>query len=139
MENQDAFSAWYDNEVYSGREPGRCSGMCYAINSVQPNYIKELEEMLKRNNPIATIEPLKANSIIHSWISVEDELPKKCTNKVIVFCKNGYVGFGHYEDYKGEKTWFNLESGKPFSDWAHDESDDYDVTHWMPLPKPPKD
>lgn len=72
------------------------------------------------------------------WISVLKELPKSMVNKVLVCCKNGYVGFGHYEDYKGEKTWYNLESGKPFSELAYDEPDDYDVTYWMPLPEPPK-
>lgn len=73
------------------------------------------------------------------WSSVLDRLPKRMANKVIVCCKNGYVGFGHYEDYKGEKTWYNLESGKPFSAWDVDEDDDHTVTHWMPLPEPPKE
>lgn len=72
------------------------------------------------------------------WISVKERLPSSIANKVLVYCKCGYIGFGHYEDYKGVQTWFNLESGKPFSEWAHDEPDDYDVTHWMPLPEPPR-
>ena len=71
------------------------------------------------------------------WISAS-EPPKKITNKVIVLCKNGYRGFGHYEDYKGVRTWYNLESGKPFTDWDLVDCESYDVTHWMPLPEPPK-
>ena len=71
------------------------------------------------------------------WISVKDRLPKSITNKVIVFCEseewNSYIGFGHYEDYKGVQTWFNLETQMPFSEWS------YTVTHWMPLPEPPKE
>lgn len=73
---------------------------------------------------------------VQQWIPAS-EPPKSIANKVIVLCKNGYRGFGHYEDYKGKKTWYNLESDKPFTDWNYDE-DSYEVTHWMPLPKAPK-
>ena len=74
---------------------------------------------------------------VQEWISAS-EPPKKITNKVIVLCKNGYRGFGHYEDYKGKQTWYNLESGKPFADWDLEDCESYEVTHWMPLPHPPK-
>ena len=74
---------------------------------------------------------------VQEWVSV-DEPPKKITNKVIVLCKNGYRGFGHYEDYKGKQTWYNLESGKPFTDWDLEDCESYEVTHWQPLPQPPK-
>ena len=75
---------------------------------------------------------------VQEWISAS-EPPKKITNKVIVLCKNGYRGYGHYEDYKGERTWYNLESGKPFTDWDLEDCESYEVTHWMPLPNPPKE
>ena len=74
---------------------------------------------------------------VQEWIPAS-EPPKKITNKVIVLCKNGYMGYGHYEDYKGERTWYNLESGKPFTDWDLEDCESYEVTHWMPLPNPPK-
>ena len=74
---------------------------------------------------------------VQEWISAS-EPPKKITNKVIVLCKNGYRGFGHYEDYKGKQTWYNLESGKPFTDWDLEDCESYEVTHWQPLPQPPK-
>ena len=74
---------------------------------------------------------------VQEWIPASKP-PKKITNKVIVLCKNGYRGFGHYEDYKGKQTWYNLESGKPFTDWDWEYCDSYEVTHWQPLPQPPK-
>ena len=74
---------------------------------------------------------------VQEWIPAS-EPPKKITNKVIVLCKNGYRGFGHYEDYKGKQTWYNLESGKPFTDWDLEDCESYEVTHWQPLPQPPK-
>ena len=57
---------------------------------------------------------------VQEWIPA-NEPPKKITNKVIVLCKNGYMGFGHYEDYKGQtnvvqprkrKTFYRLGFGR---------------------------
>ena len=81
---------------------------------------------------------LDSGVTVQEWISVNDELPKKITNKVIVLCKNGYIGYGHYENYMGNQTWYNLESGKPFTDWDLEDCESYEVTHWQPLPRPPK-
>ena len=80
---------------------------------------------------------IKNGVTVQEWISAS-EPPKKITNKVIVLCKNGYMGYGHYEDYKGERTWYNLESGKPFTDWDLEDCESYEVTHWQPMPQPPK-
>ena len=74
---------------------------------------------------------------VREWIPAS-EPPKKITNKVIVLCKNGYMGYGHYEDYKGKQTWYNLESGKPFTDLDFEDCESYEVAHWMPMPQPPK-
>ena len=83
-------------------------------------------------------DDLLSNGVtVQEWISAS-EPPKKITNKVIVLCKNGYIGYGHYEDYKGERTWYNLESGKPFTDWDLEDCESYEVTHWQPMPRPQK-
>ena len=88
--------------------------------------------------PYRFADHLIANGVtVQEWIPAS-EPPKKITNKVIVLCKNGYRGFGHYEDYKGKQTWYNLESGKPFTDWDLEDCESYEVTHWQPLPQPPK-
>ena len=84
------------------------------------------------------VDALIENGVtVQEWIPAS-EPPKKITNKVIVLCKNGYMGFGHYEDYKGKQTWYNLESGKPFTDWDLEDCESYEVTHWQPMPQPPK-
>ena len=80
---------------------------------------------------------VKNGVTVQEWIPAS-EPPKKITNKVIVLCKNGYMGFGHYEDYKGKQTWYNLESGKPFTDWDLEDCESYEVTHWQPLPQQQK-
>ena len=81
----------------------------------------------------------EATTDMSRWISVEDRLPTSIVNKVIVRCKNGYVGFGHYEKYNGKEVWYNLESQKPFTDWDIEDCETYETTHWMPLPEPPKE
>ena len=73
----------------------------------------------------------------NEWVSVDDALPKSIINKVLVYCENGYIGYGHYEEYQGEKTWFNLEAQEPFETWDIHGCGPYKVTHWMPLPAPP--
>ena len=76
---------------------------------------------------------------VQKWIPVAERLPDNIANKVIVCCKNGYVGFGHYEKFRGNEVWYNLENDRPFTDWNLDDCETYEVTHWMPLPEPPKE
>ena len=65
------------------------------------------------------IEELLA--VVPHWISVEERLPQKYKN-VITVDKHGHV------------QWNYLINGKHIT-W----SNGYHITHWMPLPKPPKE
>ena len=67
-----------------------------------------------------------AESIVVEWISVEDRLPEsgQC---VLINSKNGGVAEGAYLSAKGH-----------FEQWRWN-SIKKDVTHWQPLPEPPKD
>ena len=107
------------------------------LKSVLPNFRNNMAYWGEK--PIYEFaDCLLANGVtVQEWFPAS-EPPKKITNKVIVLCKNGYMGFGHYEDYKGKQTWYNLESGKPFTDWDLEDCESYEVTHWQPLPQPPK-
>lgn len=71
------------------------------------------------------------------WISVKDRLPKSMINKVLVWLEhedlNGYIGYGHYEKFHSEEMWYDLEHNERFDKRG------YIVTHWMPLPEPPKE
>lgn len=58
------------------------------------------------------------------WISVEDRLPEK---EQIVLCCLGLVM--NVYTYKGDNTWEDS-----YGYWQKDEP----ITHWMPLPEPPK-
>ena len=64
------------------------------------------------------------------WISVKDRLPEnktgnphELTDDVLVYIKEGVVGICEY--YPKDNKWF-------FDDI------EFEVTHWMPLPEPPK-
>ena len=81
------------------------------------------------------IEALKEQQ--PKWIPVDEKKPKSMANKVLVYLDHedlvGYIGFGHYEKFQGEEMWYDLEHNEQFSKRG------YTVTHWMPLPEPPKD
>ena len=73
-------------------------------------------------------EKLIANGVtVQEWISVEDRLPEEKVNCIVhykhAYCDNdGYWAIGMCF-YDGEK--FQFAPG-------------YKVTHWMPIPRPPK-
>ena len=63
---------------------------------------------------------------VQEWISVTERLPENIANRVLVVCdRSNGVFYAHYE----KPFWINLETDKPFIST---------VTHWMPLPEPPK-
>lgn len=72
-------------------------------------------------------ENLIANGVtVQEWISVDDRLPEKQADVVALSNKNGGYMFVGYRGYiSGE--W--MENGALHVG---------DVTHWMPLPQPPK-
>ena len=88
------------------------------------NYLYESGEQLN-NDEIASY--LIATGVtVQAWIPVTERLPENIANRVLVVCErsNG-VFYAHYE----KPFWINLETDKPFIST---------VTHWMPLPEPPK-
>lgn len=61
------------------------------------------------------------------WISVKDEMPTK-GEKVILWGLDRYFGWS--------RMWIDVYVGS--EKWEIADSRDI-VTHWMPLPKPPKE
>ena len=70
------------------------------------------------------------------WISVEDRLPKSCYLVLIAFApskgevRKGLIVNTGYINSDG--NWFECHSPLPICRWK-------DITHWMPLPEPPKE
>ncbi len=60
------------------------------------------------------------------WISVKDRLPRSDGQYIV--CNSGFVIPARYTTYElGKRAWFGR-----FSEL-------HKVTHWMPLPEPPKE
>lgn len=62
------------------------------------------------------------------WISVKERLPEKCED---VLCLSNKYGGHIFCGYRGftSGAWMEKENGSLHTG---------DVTHWMPLPEPPK-
>ena len=97
------------------------------LKSVLPNFRNNMAYWGEK--PIYEFaDCLLANGVtVQEWISVEDRLPEEKVNCIVhyqhSYCDNDdywAIGICFYD---GEK--FQM-------DWS------YKVTHWMPLPKPPK-
>lgn len=72
------------------------------------------------------------------WISVEDRLPEDDTNVLVLFNGEIKIGFMTWEHPTYEETW---ESYKYWDESYHDGQgwEHWEITHWMPLPEPPKE
>ena len=80
---------------------------------------------------LTAIDALEQDSTVEAepdsgWISVTDELPK-LGERVMAFCRAGILTFLRYD---GE-VWFEMSSR---NEYLHSF-----VTHWQPLPTPPKE
>ena len=62
---------------------------------------------------------------VQEWISVKDGLPKNGKEGVLIALRWGEVDIGWCEDGRWDSEFVN-------------EYEDGEVTHWMPLPQPPK-
>lgn len=79
-----------------------------------------------------------SNDFFSRWVSVEDRLPETDDWVLVWYCdKDGdfFATVGKYKEWKptGERYWYtdvdNNETAWP----------PVKITHWMPLPEPPKE
>lgn len=83
-------------------------------------------DMQLERDALAYIQQLEAQQ--PRWISVGEQLPEDGQKIIATFCDNG----GHVVD---QARYSNEEFD--FASWAYVCGDN--VTHWMPLPQPPKE
>lgn len=74
---------------------------------------------------------------VQDWISVEDRLPDNKEHDWVlaqVVEDNGYMHIPKVMEYRQSKNdWFEETYG-----WISKHNGAFTVTHWMPLPQPPK-
>lgn len=74
---------------------------------------------------------------VQEWISVEDRLPDNKEHDWVlaqVVEDNGYMHIPKVMEYRQSKNdWFEETYG-----WLSEHNGAFTVTHWMPLPEPPK-
>lgn len=88
--------------------------------------ICELEIGIGKTPAVAT-----DNNVGHKWVPVTERLPDKY-QLVLAVCKNGKIFVGEYVDL-GWRTLWRIRTARDSTKeitWI--------VTHWMPLPEPPK-
>ena len=81
---------------------------------------------------------LIANGVtVHEWISVKDRLPDNKEHDWVlaqVVEDNGYMHIPKVMEYRQQRNdWFEEAYG-----WLSEHNGLFSVTHWMPLPNPPK-
>jgi hypothetical protein len=64
---------------------------------------------------------------VSEWVSVKERLPED-SKKILLYHQDGRTLFG---------LWSNRKEGWYFDSFGPWEKDE--VTHWMPLPEPPKE
>ena len=71
-------------------------------------------------------EKLISNSVtVQEWIPVKDRLPENEKEGMLIALRWGMVDIGWYEEGQWSSEFVN-------------EYEDGEVTHWMPIPQPPK-
>ena len=96
---------------------------------------KLIEILRKPIFPHELVDPIEAvadylldNGVtVQEWISVDDRLPEKGEEVLVFDTRENWTGFAWL---RPDETWTALGFDFPF--------DLGEVTHWMPLPQPPK-
>ena len=85
------------------------------------------DELLKqlKNAPITNWKEEPSIEVVQEWISVDDRLPENGKEGVLIALRWGEVDIGLCEDGRWRSEFVN-------------EYEDGEVTHWMPIPHPPK-
>ena len=84
------------------------------------------------------VDALIANGVtVQEWIPVDDRLPENDENDWVlaqVVEDNGFMHIPKVMEYRQSRNdWFEETYG-----WLSEHNGLFSVTHWMPLPNPPK-
>lgn len=103
--------------------------------------LREVEEMLKmaQFKEAAILIEQAANAILSKpcWIPVTERLPE-ILHTVIVSGRMKYEWETDFIRFVDVATYTEGEFFETFNDW-YEGQDEFEITHWMPLPEPPEE
>lgn len=104
---------------------GKLRGVTYEDGKIIDVHIRDTDDVVKVFVPVRH----------ERWVSVDDRLPDSCGFPCLLCGENSFGQIRVFEGFTGY-----MERGK--LEWHSNQKDiDIDVwtiTHWMPLPQPPK-
>ena len=99
-----------------------CDHKCSTCQLFVPGY--KFSEIYK--GALSLIQQLEAQ--VPKWISVEERLPEKTITACLVYADGRTQVADWTHDKWGEDWWFYVDGEY-----------DPEITHWMPMPEPPKE
>lgn len=117
------------------------SEKCMETCKQRKGYVCSVEECKRSKEKCCGFyaDHLIANGVtVQEWISVKDRLPDNKEHDWVlaqVVEDNGYMHIPKVMEYRQLRNdWFEETYG-----WLSEHNGLFSVTHWMPLPKPPKE
>ena len=124
---------------YIEREAVKRELLSWAVSINHPEYlIKDDALHVIDSIPAAdVVEQEQESKLLNGWISVQDRLPDNKEHDWVlaqVVEDNGYMHIPKVMEYRQLRNdWFEETYG-----WLSEHNGLFSVTHWMPLPQPPK-
>ena len=120
-------------KVCVDRQYENCHGYSGSKKAIYREAILAVKSILHSAKPIDAVPVVRCQE----WVSVKDRLPdNKEYDWVLaqVVEDNGYMHIPRVMEYRQAKDdWFEETYG-----WLSEHNGLFSVTHWMPLPQPPK-
>ncbi len=102
------------------------------MNSLLGETADAIEELTHENESLAKSVNEASEILRKRWVSVTEALPD-VDEKVLTFARNKYDGSW----FMDITSWTGVRNHDEYHFWGY--GDSMKVTHWMPLPEPPKE
>ena len=131
----------YDELVKRLREQVKCNKKIYPQGAPFETLLLDLAadaiEELSKQHEAQRQNLIELMNDKPRWISVEEQLPQICTN-VLVAGRMKYRWEHKYFQFVDMAFFNEREFFETSNDW-YEGQDEFEITHWMPLPPAPKE
>ena len=102
------------------------------IKTDSHEHYRAAEEFARRL--IDHAKPVTGNNVGSKWIPVTERLPSLHEDVLMYFKDDDNMAVGYLDDVDEDRTMWSA-----YSDGGYYTDCDFEPTHWMPLPEPPKE